>query len=70
MQLTSTFMKLQTLTQYHSVTGQRPGPLWICLGLAVVCGFLISCRKLFTTEVQVTMRIHLLKLGTGKQGRT
>ena len=34
------------------------------LGLLVMCGFLTSCRKDFTTQVQVILRIHLLKLGT------
>ena len=38
-----------------------------CLGPAVVCGFLTSCRKDFTTGVQVAMKMHLLKLGTVKQ---
>ena len=51
------------------VTGQGPGPEWVCPGPAVACGFLTSCRKDFTTRVQVTMRLNLLKLGTVKQGR-
>ena len=29
-------------------------PAWVCLGPAVVCEFLISCRKQFKTRVQVT----------------
>ena len=50
------------------VTGQGPGPEWVCLGPVVACGFLILCKKDFTTRVQVTVRIHLLKLETVKQG--
>ena len=52
-----------------TLTGQRPGPEWVCLELAVVGGFLTLCRKDFTTGVWVTMRTHLLKLRTMKQGR-
>ena len=51
------------------VTRQEPGPAWVCIEPAIVRGFLTSCRKDFTTRVQVTIRIHLLKLGTVKQGR-
>lgn len=40
--------------------GQEPGPEFICLGWLVVCGFLISCREGFTTQVQVILRVHLL----------
>ena len=46
-----------------------PGPEQGCLGPAVLCGFLTSCRKDFTTPVQVSMRVRVLKLGTVKQGR-
>ena len=41
----------------------------VCLGSAVVCGFLTSCRKKFTAPVQMIMRIHLFQPGTVKQGR-
>ena len=34
-----------------------------------MCGFLTLRRKDFMTQAQATMRIHLLKLGTVKQGR-
>lgn len=34
------------------------------VGAAVVCRFLTSGRKDFTTGVQVRMRIHLSKVGT------
>lgn len=34
-----------------------------------VCWFLTSCRKDFTTRVQVFMWVRLLNLGTVKQGR-
>ena len=44
-----------------------PGPEWVCLGLVAVCEFLTFCRKDFTTPVQVTVRIHLLRLGAGKK---
>ena len=43
------------------VAGQGPGYEGVCLGPAVVCGFLASCRKHFTIQAQLTMRIHLLK---------
>ena len=43
--------------------------LYVFMGPAVVCGFLTSCRKDFTTQVQVNVRMHLLKLGMAKQGR-
>ena len=61
---------LQVIAQTRTVTGQGSGPEGVCRGPAVVCAFLTSCRKDFTTRVQVTIRIHLLKLGTVKQGRT
>ena len=38
-------------------------------GRLVVCGFLLSCRKDFTTRVQVAIRVRLLELGTVRQGR-
>ena len=53
----------------HCVTGQGPGPEWVCPGPAVECRSLTSCRKDFTARVLATMKIHLLKLGTVKQGR-
>ena len=46
---------------------------WPCVGLPgaawgpPVHGFLNPCRRELTTRVQVTMRIHLLKLRTVKQ---
>ena len=33
----------------------------------VVCGFLTLCRKDFTTQVQVILRVRLLELGVVKQ---
>ena len=56
--------------QPHLVKGQVLGPEQGCLGPAVVCGFLASCKKDFTARGQVPTRIHLLKLGAVKQGRT
>ena len=53
----------------HSVTGQGPGPEWICPGPAGSVWVLDFSRKDFTTGVQETMRVHLLMLGTVKQGR-
>ena len=50
----------------HNVTGQGPGPERVCPGPAVVGGFLTSCRKDFTTEVQVIFRVCFSKLGTVK----
>ena len=35
----------------------------------VVGGFLTRCRKDFTTQVQMTLRVYLLKLGTVKPRR-
>ena len=52
-----------------SVTGQGLGSEQDCLGPAVLCRFLPLPRKHFTTQVQVTMRMCLLKLGTVEQGR-
>ena len=67
----------EVLINHHGVCPQTvillpdkgPGPERVCLGPAVMCGFLTSCRKDFTIRVQVTLRIDLLKLGTMKQGR-
>ena len=42
---------------------------WICLRPEVVCGFWTSCRKDFTTQGQVILRVCLLKLGSAKQER-
>ena len=39
------------------VTKQGPGAEWVCLGPAVVCGFLTLYRKNFTAAVQVTIRM-------------
>ena len=61
-------VKYFNVIQVLDVTGQRPAPERVCLGPAVVCGFLTSWRKDCTTQVPVTMRIHLLKLQTVKQG--
>ena len=44
---------------------EAPGQ--VGLGPSVVCGLLPLSRKDVTTLVQVTMRIHLLKLETVKQ---
>ena len=44
-------------------------PVQVCLWPAVVCKFFTLCRKDFTTGVQVTMKVRLLKLGAVKQGR-
>ena len=52
------------------VTGQGSAPERVCLGQLVVCGLLTSCRRDFTTPVQVTVRVCLLKLGTVKQGKS
>ena len=51
------------------VSGQEPGPEGVCLGPAVVRGFLTSGKKDFTTQFHLTIRMHSLKLGTMKQGR-
>lgn len=34
----------------------------------MVSEFLTSCSKNFTTQVQVTVRVYLLKLGTVRKG--
>lgn len=47
---------------FGTVTREGPDPERICLGPPVVCELLTSCRKDFTTGVQVTRRMHLLKL--------
>ena len=56
------------LNSQPTVAGQGFGPKPVCLGPVVVCGFLTWCRKDFTTRVQVTVRIHLLKLGQWNKG--
>ena len=46
-----------------------PGPQRVCSGPASSVWFLTSCRKAFTTRVQVISRGHLLKLETAEHGR-
>ena len=59
--------KTEALTESVSgnITGKGPGLKQVCLrsGQPAVCGFLTSCRKDFTTQAQVILSMHLLKLG-------
>ena len=45
------------MTGTVKLTREGPGSVWVCLGPVAVCRFLISCRKDFTTGVDMTMRI-------------
>ena len=46
-----------------TVTGQGLAQSKPASGQPIVCGFLTSCRKDFIIQVQVILRVHLLKLG-------
>ena len=60
---------VQIFTSF-TVTSQGLGLEWACLELAgVVCGSLTLRREDFTTQLQVILRVCLLKLGTVKQRR-
>ena len=65
------FLSVCQAPSLADLLADRPEP-WPRVGLpraSLVCGFLTSCRKGFTTLVQVTMQVCFLKLGTLKQGR-
>ena len=47
----------------EGIIGQGPGPEWVGLGPAVVCGFLNLCRKHFTAWVQVDYEDLFIKAG-------
>ena len=48
-QLLTTMVSVEEVSLFSpNVTGQRPGPMWVCAGPAVVCGLLTSCREDFT----------------------
>lgn len=47
----------------RTVTRQGPAQGGSTSGWPVACGFIISCRKNFTTRVQVILRVCFIKAG-------